>query len=105
MEQKDNMFTFTFPSLTPDTGYEVIIQTRNREGWANPSNIFKFKTMAEGKLFVFFFSIIHNHNHIPAIQLFLSRQRGMFSGHSSQLQAGVGVINMLVMGVGVRWYS
>eukprot|EP00090_Calanus_glacialis_P003808 TRINITY_DN12843_c0_g1_i2.p1 TRINITY_DN12843_c0_g1~~TRINITY_DN12843_c0_g1_i2.p1 ORF type:complete len:446 (-),score=143.17 TRINITY_DN12843_c0_g1_i2:65-1402(-) len=87
MEQKDNMFTFTFPSLTPDTDYEVIIQTRNREGWANPSNIFKFKTMDE------------------ASQLFHSRQRGMFSGHSSQLQAGVGVINILVMGVGVRWYS
>ena len=53
----------------------------------------------------FFFSIIDNHNHIPASQLFHSRHRGMFSGHSSQLQAGVGVINILVMGVGVRWYS
>ena len=49
MEQKDNMFTFTFHSLTPGTEYEVIIQTRNREGWADPPNIFKFKTRDGGK--------------------------------------------------------
>lgn len=48
MEQKDNMFTFTFHSLTPGTEYEVIIQTRNREGWADPPNIFKFKTRDGG---------------------------------------------------------
>ena len=52
-EQKDNMFTFTFHHLTPDTEYEVIIQTRNREGWADPSTIFKFRTRTEGKFLVF----------------------------------------------------
>ena len=67
MEQKDNMFTFTFPSLTPDTGYEVIIQTRNREGWADPPNIFKFKTRDGGKYFsLFVISSTYSHSSQPA---------------------------------------
>ena len=99
MEQKDNMFTFTFHSLTPGTEYEVITQTRNREGWADPPNIFKFKTRDGGKYFSLFVNLLHIH--IPAGQLVHSKQRGMLFGHSSQLQAGVGV---LVFGVGMgRW--
>ena len=49
----DNRHTFTFHGLSPDSEYEVIIQTRNREGWADPSHIFKFRTAPEGKLDVF----------------------------------------------------
>ena len=99
MEHKDNMFTFTFHSLTPGTEYEVIIQTRNREGWADPPNIFKFKTRDGGKYFSLFVYLLHIH--IPASQLVHSKQRGMLFGHSSLLQAGVGV---LVFGVGMgRW--
>ncbi|XP_023342737.1 limbic system-associated membrane protein [Eurytemora carolleeae] len=44
-------FTFTgsfaFFGLDPDTHYEVIIQSRNREGWSDPSQIFKFSTRAQ----------------------------------------------------------
>jgi len=83
MEKKDNMFTFTFHSLTPGTEYEVIIQTRNREGWADPPNIFKFKTR------------------VKDTKLVQSKQRGMLFGHSSQLQPGVGVLQVLVLGVGM----
>lgn len=36
--------SFKFFGLEPDTGYEVIIQTRNKKGWSDPSNIFKFRT-------------------------------------------------------------
>ena len=49
-KQKDNIFIFTFHDLSPDSEYEVIIQTRNKEGWADPSHIFKFRTKAKGKL-------------------------------------------------------
>jgi len=35
---------FTFFGLAPGSDYEVIIQTRNKEGWADPSPIFKFTT-------------------------------------------------------------
>ena len=53
-QEEDNRFTFTgqftFHGLSPDSEYEVIIQTRNKEGWADPSNIFKFSTRMEGKL-------------------------------------------------------
>jgi len=83
MEKKDNMFTFTFHSLTPGTEYEVIIQTRNREGWADPPNIFKFKTR------------------VKDTKLVQSKQRGMLFGHSSQLQPGVGVLQVLVLVVGM----
>ena len=49
-QQKDNRHTFTFDDLSPDSEYEVIIQTRNKEGWADPSHIFKFRTKTKGKL-------------------------------------------------------
>ena len=39
--------------------------------------------------------------HIPDSQLGQSKQRGMLFGHSSQLQAGVGVLQVLVLGVRV----
>lgn len=43
-----NSFTYTgsfnFFGLEPATQYEVIIQSRNREGWSDPSEIFKFST-------------------------------------------------------------
>ena len=42
--------SFKFFGLEPDTGYEVIIQTRNKKGWSDPSNIFKFRTRSTGIL-------------------------------------------------------
>jgi len=39
---------FMFYGLEPETDYEVIIQTRNKEGWSDPSNIFKFRTRQKG---------------------------------------------------------
>lgn len=43
-----NSFTYTgnfvFYGLKPSTEYEVIIQSRNKEGWADPNDIFKFTT-------------------------------------------------------------
>jgi hypothetical protein len=48
-----NSFTYTgsfnFFGLEPATQYEVIIQSRNREGWSDPSEIFKFSTRPHGK--------------------------------------------------------
>ena len=47
-----NSFTYTasfvFYGLTPSTEYEVIIQSRNKEGWSNASDIFKFSTRDKG---------------------------------------------------------
>ena len=48
-KQKSNRFTFTFHDLIMDSEYEVIIQSRNTEGWSKPSHIFKFRTQAEGE--------------------------------------------------------
>jgi len=43
-----NRFTYTgnfvFYGLTASTEYEVIIQSRNREGWSDASDIFRFST-------------------------------------------------------------
>lgn len=39
---------FVFYGLTPSTEYEVIIQSRNREGWSDPNDIFRFGTRASG---------------------------------------------------------
>jgi len=36
--------SFVFYGLTPSTEYEVIIQSRNKEGWSNASDIFRFST-------------------------------------------------------------
>ena len=48
-----NSFTFTgnfiFYGLKPTTEYEVIIQSRNREGWSDPNDIFRFRTRSRGK--------------------------------------------------------
>ena len=40
--------SFHFFDLEPDTEYEVIIQSRNAEGWSDPSPIFKFATQSKG---------------------------------------------------------
>ena len=52
---------FVFYGLIPSTDYEVIIQSRNKEGWSNASDIFRFSTRSRGKglirLFSLFFSI------------------------------------------------
>jgi len=46
--QYRNRFTYTgnfvFYGLTPSTEYEVIIQSRNKEGWSDASDIFRFST-------------------------------------------------------------
>jgi len=46
--QYRNRFTYTgnfvFYGLTPSTEYEVIIQSRNKEGWSEASDIFRFST-------------------------------------------------------------
>uniref|UniRef100_A0A0K2SXN7 Ig-like domain-containing protein n=1 Tax=Lepeophtheirus salmonis TaxID=72036 RepID=A0A0K2SXN7_LEPSM len=46
-----NTFTykgsFVFYSLNPGTEYEVIIQSRNKEGWSNATDIFRFSTRKE----------------------------------------------------------
>ncbi len=47
-----NSFTYTgnfvFYGLRPSTEYEVIIQSRNREGWSDPNDIYKFTTRTRG---------------------------------------------------------
>ena len=40
---------FVFFGLTPSTEYEVIIQSRNREGWSDATDIFRFNTRSQGK--------------------------------------------------------
>ena len=40
---------FVFYGLIPSTDYEVIIQSRNKEGWSNASDIFRFSTRSRGK--------------------------------------------------------
>ena len=42
---------FVFYGLIPSTDYEVIIQSRNKEGWSNASDIFRFSTRSRGKGF------------------------------------------------------
>ena len=53
-QQYHNSFTYTgnfvFYGLTPSTEYEVIIQSRNREGWADPNDIFRFSTRSKGEV-------------------------------------------------------
>ncbi len=48
-----NAFTYTgnfvFYGLVKDTEYEVIIQSRNREGWSDPNDIYRFKTRETGE--------------------------------------------------------
>ena len=48
-----NRFTYTgnfvFYGLVASTEYEVIIQSRNREGWSDASDIFRFSTRDRGK--------------------------------------------------------
>ena len=39
---------FVFFGLTPSTEYEVIIQSRNREGWSDATDIFRFNTRSQG---------------------------------------------------------
>ena len=39
---------FVFYGLLPSTDYEVIIQSRNKEGWSNASDIFRFSTRSRG---------------------------------------------------------
>ena len=47
-----NSFTYTgnfvFFGLSPSTEYEVIIQSRNREGWSDATDIFRFNTRSQG---------------------------------------------------------
>jgi len=38
---------FVFFGLTPSTEYEVIIQSRNREGWSDATDIFRFNTRSQ----------------------------------------------------------
>ena len=53
-QQYHNSFTYTgnfvFYGLTPSTEYEVIIQSRNREGWSDPNDIFRFSTRSKGEV-------------------------------------------------------
>ena len=42
---------FVFFGLTPSTEYEVIIQSRNREGWSDATDIFRFNTRSQGNSF------------------------------------------------------
>ena len=48
-----NRFTYTgnfvFYGLDASTEYEVIIQSRNKEGWSDASDIFRFSTRDRGK--------------------------------------------------------
>ena len=48
-----NSFTYTgnfvFYGLAPSTEYEVIIQSRNGDGWSDPNDIFRFRTRSRGK--------------------------------------------------------
>ena len=39
---------FVFFGLAPSTEYEVIIQSRNREGWSDATDIFRFNTRSQG---------------------------------------------------------
>ena len=50
VEEITHQGEFTFFGLDPNSEYEVIIQSRNREGWSDPSEIFKFRTRNEGKI-------------------------------------------------------
>lgn len=54
--QYRNRFTYTgnfvFYGLVPSTEYEVIIQSRNREGWSDASDIFRFSTRDRGEPFL-----------------------------------------------------
>ena len=49
-----NSFTFSgsfsFYQLHPSTDYQVIIQSKNEEGWSEPSKIFTFTTRHKGNL-------------------------------------------------------
>ena len=40
---------FVFYGLRPQTEYEVIIQSRNREGWSDPNDIYRFTTRSRGE--------------------------------------------------------
>ena len=40
---------FLFTGLEADTEYEIIIQSRNTEGWSDPAEIFKFTTRSKGQ--------------------------------------------------------
>ena len=42
---------FVFFGLAPSTEYEVIIQSRNREGWSDATDIFRFNTRSQGNSF------------------------------------------------------
>ena len=53
---------FVFYGLTPSTQYEVIIQSRNREGWSDATDIFRFNTRSQGKLRVLEIKMLTNHN-------------------------------------------
>jgi len=80
-KQERNMSSFTFTELTPSTEYEVIIQSRNKEGWSEPSHIFQFRTTAED------------------LQLTNTWRREMFSSHSysSKVDTKTVMLCMLVM--------
>ena len=49
-----NSFSYTgnfiFYALLPSTEYEVIIQSKNREGWSEPTDIFRFSTRSRGSI-------------------------------------------------------
>ena len=56
-----NSFTYTgnfvFYGLRPSTEYEVIIQSRNSDGWSDPNDIFKFSTRSRGTSIFFLFEL------------------------------------------------
>ena len=51
---------FVFYGLTPSTQYEVIIQSRNREGWSDATDIFRFNTRSQGRLRVLKIKMLTN---------------------------------------------
>ena len=101
-KQERNMSSFTFTDLTPSTEYEVIIQSRNKEGWSEPSHIFQFRTTAEGSLFfphLQYYSICSEKYLLADLQLTNTWRREMFSSNSyiSKVDTKTVMLVMLVM--------
>ena len=105
-KQERNMSSFTFTELTPTTEYEVIIQSRNKEGWSEPSHIFQFRTTAEGFLIYHHSSLFIVEDYICSekylladLQLTNTWRREMFSSHSypNKVDTKTVMLCMLVM--------
>ena len=104
-KQERNMSTFTFTDLTPSTEYEVIIQSRNKEGWSEPSHIFQFRTRAEGtcfspdllSLFIVEDLLCFEKYLFPDLQLTNTRRREMFSSNSQINQVDTKTLMLCIL--------